>query len=492
MKNTVTRAPTWDTLPLLLVYAFIRLHNVLALPLFVDEAVYIRRSQLVREGQVLLPAGHSRILHAWLTAILGPDPPGGAWLGRVAIVLLGLAGAAALYGLARTFVSHRAGLIALALWIASPYGLFYERMSLGDPALAALAVVSVWLAWQMARAAQWRWAVALGIALVAVLLAKASGTAWLPLPVVALILVSKAPWRRRILLGALSYGTFAALWGPFMVVLRWRGYDYFATAERFVGGADRNIIERVWHNLGEVWGFDVTYLGLPVIVMAMFGALIWLWQRPRPALFGIAALGMGGGGAIVFGNILNSRYALNHVVWVVLLCAVGIGLLIERYPRWRFVPYAAMALWFAIFFAPFAYNAWYHPADLPLNDNDLAEYIRRESSGFGVTGAGQMLSAADETLPVLGLVANCQALRIAAHPVEVACPAFDWFGANEQLFDRAEQTAMQGPLYVVGENLVYLDLSGLPQPNTLVAAIDRPGSEHTVYLYRVERGAQRR
>jgi 4-amino-4-deoxy-L-arabinose transferase-like glycosyltransferase len=490
-KKSAAPSSALSVILFLLLYMFTRLHNLSALPLFIDEAVYIRRSQLVRDGQILLPAGHSRILHAWLTAILGPDAPGGAWLARVAIVILGLLGAAALYAVVRSWISHRAGLVAFALWTATPYGLFYERMSLGDSALAALAVVCVWMAWQLARKGQWRMAVALGVGLVAVMLAKASGTAWLPLPAVALILVGKVPWRQRILLGALAYGTFAALWGPFMLVLRWRGYEYFSTAERFVSGVDQNIIERIWHNISDVWGFDLAYVGLPVLIIAVLGTLYWLWLRPLPALYGIAALGMGGGGAIVFGHSLNSRYAFNHAVWVVLLCAVGLGLLIERHPRWRHVSYAALAVWAAVFFMPFAYNAWYYPGDLPLKGNDLNEYIRQEPSGFGITGIGQRLGAENDRLPVLGLVANCEALRMSAYPARVECPRFDWFGTNENLLDRAEQMAAEGPLYVVGESLAYLDLSGLPRPHTLVTTVERPDSAYPVHLYRIDQGARR-
>jgi 4-amino-4-deoxy-L-arabinose transferase-like glycosyltransferase len=477
---------------LLLVYAFTRLYNLMAFPLFIDESLYVYRAQIVRGGDPLLPVRYSRTLHAWYLAVLGPYPPAGGWVGRVAIITLGLLGAAALYGLVRSFVSHRAGLIALLLWTATPYALFYERMLLADPALDALAIVVVWIAWQMMRTRQRRFAPALGLGLVALLLAKASGVVWLPLPFVALVLAAKLPWRQRIVLGTIAYGTFGILWGSFTLVLRWRHINYFGEAERFVGGVDENIFERISRNIGNVLKFDLAYVGLPMLILAIAGAVYWLWQNPRSALFVIAALGMGGGGAIAFGHDINSRYALGQVVWIVLFGSVGIGLVIERYPRWRPAVYLAVTLWIAVFFAPFAYRMWEKPADLSLVGNDENEYIRQDTSGFGVTSTGEALRGMelDTTQPVLGLVANCQTLRIAAYPVKVTCPVIYWNTKNQQLMQQAEQWAAKGPIYVVGEELNYIDLTQLPKPNELLLMVERPGGMRPIRLYRIEQGAQ--
>lgn len=484
--------PPLSVVALLLVYAFTRLHNLLAMPLFVDESLYIYRAQLVRGGQLLLPAQYSRTLHAWIFTILGPYPPGGGWVARYTIVLLALVSAAAVYALVRSLISHRAGLVALVLWIATPYLFFYERMGLADSALNATSVVAVLLAWKMIRTRQ-RWvAVALGISLAVVLLAKASGTTWLPLPLVALLIAGGLSWRRRLELGALAYGTFGALWGVFTLAMASRGHNYFGEASRFVGDANETIFERTWNHIGAVWGFDVAYIGLPVVILAIISAAIWLWHDPRRALVVILALGMGGGGAIVFGKSISSRYAYTHAGWVVLLCAAGIGLLIERYPRWRPAVAVALAAWIAVFFAPFALTAWNDPADLPLDDNDTGEYLAHESSGFAVTEIGEMLSSIDDPLPTLGFVSNCQALRVVAHPVDVTCPTLYWDVQNaDRLMAQAEAWAQDGPLYVVGEQLAYLDLSALPVPHSVLATVARPGGTFPVALYRIEQGAQR-
>ncbi|HVO71655.1 MAG TPA: hypothetical protein VMT24_16515, partial [Aggregatilineaceae bacterium] len=280
-------------------------------------------------------------------------------------VFVGLVGAAAFYALARAFASHRAGLIAIALWIGAPYPVFYERMALADPLLGAVGVVAVWAAWNMLQTGFYLWAAGLGVALALVILAKASGVVWLPLPIVALVLARALPWRKRLALGTLAYSMLALLWGPLALVLRWKGYDYFGLASVFVGGKTDSLPQRIWHNINSVWHFDVAYLGLFAVLAAFLGGGYWILKRPRTALFAVMALGMGGGGAIVFGDRVNSRYAFNQVVWVLLPLAVGCALLIERRPRWQPVVYGGIGIWMALFCAPFGSAAWNHPADLP-------------------------------------------------------------------------------------------------------------------------------
>lgn len=478
---------------LLLAYMVSRLHRLAALPLFIDESFHIETAQRVRDGQILASATHGRLGRVWLNALLGPDAPAAIWTTRAGTVLVGLVGVAAFYALGRACVSHRAGLIAAMLWITAPYMLFYERMALADPMLGAASAAAVWVAWRLAQSGSRRWAAALGLALVGVLLAKASGVVWLPLPIVAaLLLRTPVSWRERAILPALAYAVFGALWVPFTLVLRWKSYDYFGLASVFVEGADDTLLDRVWRNISDTWQFDMTYLGLPVIVLAVLGGLWWLRERPRSALLALLALGMGAGGAAVFGVNVNSRYALNHVAWVLLPLAAGIGLVIQRWPRWERPIYAALVIWIAIFFAPFQWNAWHDPADLSLAGHDPYEYISGESSGYGVTEIGQWLSTESEPLPVIGLVANCQTLRLAAYPRAVECPPIRWEGTNQdELMALVEAQAASGPVYVAGEELVYLSLSGLPLPYTNITTAQRPDRGVMVGLYRIEQGAQR-
>jgi len=478
---------------LLLVYFLTRAHNLLALPLFVDEGYHIAAAERVLDGDIIGP-GQGYLLHTWLNAFLGPLPPAAPWISRAGTVLLGLLGVAALYALARAFVSPRAGALAVVLWTITPLMLFFERMALSDPRLAASGVVTVWIAWRLMRSGRAFWALMLSGALFATILMKASGIGWLPLPLVAVSLASGWTMRRRLTLSAISYGAFGAVFGAFLLAMKVRGFDYriyLGQSSHLLGHLDAGLADRLTRNISDAWAIDLAYTGLPVLVLAVLGGLVWLSQRPRTALLTLLALGMALGGPLVFGLNLSSRYLLSHTPWLLLSLACGVGLLTER--RWLRLPaLAALALWVALFYVPFQRDTWTAPAALPLTENDRAVYIAYDPAGYATREIGEALREA-EPLPALGLVANCQSVRLDAYPLNVECPTIRWDSAESQeaIYAQTEAMAANSPIYVIGETLSYIDLSSLPQPYTVLMTVDRPGGETSVSLYRIEQGATR-
>lgn len=479
---------------LLIAYFFMRLHDVLALPLFVDEGFHIRAAGAALQGNLVAP-GQGYLLHTWTNALLGPQPPGAPWTVRAGTILIGLAGLAALYALARGFVSRRAGFLAVALWIAVPHLVFFERMALSDPRLASLGVVAGWIAWRLVRTGRMLWAAALGVAVFLAVLMKASGILWLPLPLVAVLLAPRLSTRRRLVLGLSSYAVFAALYLPLVGFLKIRGYDYrlyLGQSGHLLGGLDAGLADRLARNIRQAWEIDLAYLGWPLLVLAVLGGVVWLWQRPRAALFALLALGMAAGAPVVFGLSLASRYLLGHTPWVLLAAACGADLIARRW-RWAGLPIlAGLAAWAALVAVPFQRDAWNAPVDLPVTQDDRAVYFAYDPSGYGTREIGEALRAADP-LPALGLVANCQSARLAAYPLVVDCPTIRWDSAGSQatIFEQAEALAADGPIYIIGEALPYIDLSDLPQPHTVLMTVSRPDGLTSVSLYRIEQGAKR-
>jgi len=492
-KHSVSSVELLVVSALLLIYFFTRLHNVLALPLFVDEGYHIAAAERTLEGDWVAP-GQGYLLHTWLNAFLGPQPPAAPWISRAGTGLLGLLGVSALYALGRSFVSPRAGVLAIVLWITSPMLVFFERMALSDPRLTALGVVAVWIAWRMMRSGKPGWALALSGALFATILMKASGIGWAPLPLVAVLLAPRWSWRQRLTLGAICYGAFGAVFGAFLLLLNVRGFDYrlyLGQSSHLLGHLDAGLADRLSRNIESAWTIDLAYIGWPVLLLAVIGGLVWLSQRPRTALLTLMALGMALGGPLVFGLNLSSRYLLSHAPWVLLAMACGVGLLVKR--RRLIAPtLAALALWIALVYVPFQANAWNTPASLPLTAADRAVYVEYDPSGYATREIGEALRTA-QPLPALGLTANCQSVRLTAYPLGVDCPTIRWDSAESQaeIFAKAEAMAATGPIYVVGESLSYIDLSSLPQPHTVLMTVFRPGGKTSVALYRLEQGATR-
>ncbi len=478
---------------LLLVFLAIRLHNLDRLPLFIDESIFIDSAQQTREGHVLgIAVANGRLLHVWYNAFLGPYLPAAGWVARAGMVIASLLGVSAFYALARRMISARAGFLAAIVWTTAPYLLFYERISVADTMLNATGLPMVLLAWHLTRHPSRKAAAALGFALTVVLLAKVTGLVWLPLPLVAVLLARSIDWRERLRLAAITYGVFGALWGPFLAFLRWKNYDYLGLRSQLVGGVNDSLWERTWQNIELVWRVDTAYLGLPFVIVAIAGGIVWFRFKPRSALFALLMLGMIGGGSLMFGTGVNSRRVLGHVPWIILPAVAGFELLLYRRPRWTPVIYLGLGLWLLFVFRPFLVDAWYSPHNLALYRDDRGEYIMYDSAGYGVTEIGHRLRAERPSQPVIGLVANCLTLRYAAYPVPVMCPTIRWDGTSQdELMALVEQSAAEGSVLVVGENLAYINLSELPQPHTELTRVERPGGRLPVMLVLVEQGARR-
>ena len=138
----------------------VRSMGVMGMPIFGDEAIYLRWGELAREG------------HAWV-CLIDPKPPLHFWLiagvmgwtrdpllaGRLISVAAGVLSVPAIVGvceelarLSKVRISGRVlGLLAAVLLIFCPYASFYQRLATADALFVLEMLVVVWLALRWAR-----------------------------------------------------------------------------------------------------------------------------------------------------------------------------------------------------------------------------------------------------------------------------------------------------------------------------------------------------
>jgi 4-amino-4-deoxy-L-arabinose transferase-like glycosyltransferase len=186
-----------------MLYLMIRMQGLLALPIFGDEAIYLRWAQLIRDGHWWVSLCDPKPpLHFWLIALLyklSGDPLTGA---RVISVLSGALCVPAVMlvcdqigNLTRRDFSGRAvGLMAAVLMIFCPFLAFYQRLATADALFVLQSLVAAWLSLRwgqrlMGRQTAWPTAVWLGIVLGLTMLTRQglSYTLW-GLPVMAVLL----------------------------------------------------------------------------------------------------------------------------------------------------------------------------------------------------------------------------------------------------------------------------------------------------------------
>jgi 4-amino-4-deoxy-L-arabinose transferase-like glycosyltransferase len=325
-----------------------------ALPIFGDEAIYLRWAQLIR-------AGH------WWVSLVDPKPPLHFWLiagvfdwtrdpllaSRFISVFCGVASVPAMALVCDEValltrgvgVSGRIlGLLTIVLMVFCPFIAFYQRLGTADALFMMEMLYSVWLALRWGRLAVrgkgWGAAIGLGVAMGAGMMTR-QGLSYLlwAIPVVAFVLHGGVkPWRPLLqaILQLVVAGVIAGLlWAPYLIA----EFDHFA-AER--GGAAKELKTRILyqdqftsgdasrlsvilHNAQSVFvptwkdgepetGWLYLYMTPPIYAASLAG-LVWLGVRRQWKILALLLvwIGLMLGVPMVLGTVLRSRYIVAGV-----------------------------------------------------------------------------------------------------------------------------------------------------------------------------------
>lgn len=487
---------------LLLMYVASRLHALLALPMFLDEASHLTRAQWVWQGQPFYLLETGKALAPYLAALFWPFS-GALFLGRVVVILIGTVGLAAAYAAGKALHSRDAGLLAALLWVAAPQLFFYERMALVDTTVGALAMLALGLAVRLARSGSLRAAVLCGVALALTVLAKLTGLVFAPLAILAAILTpGGAGWRRRARAVLACYLTFALLLaGPALYILS-RGADPTGQSSGLTSLDARSLGDRLAANLGESLDAERVYFSDPLLLFLLAGIGLSILFRPRRAILALTLAILPLAAVMVTAQTLWLRYLAPATPFLLLAAAVGWAAgaqwLARRLPRGailvRAAPWAIAALW-AVSNLSFFVTAYREPARLPLPQGDHTEYVRWIPSGFGMREAAaylDRLAAQDGPLVAVGVAVNCNAARLYlpyGSPATLVCPDLDWGGRNyAHIVDlMGELLAREGVIYVLDEdkNPPTAPPDAFPGLRVEIADFARPTGQYTVRLYRL-------
>lgn len=487
---------------LILIFAGVRLGDLMRFPIFIDEAIHVDWANDVYALRPLTGAANGKLFGLWWMALMGMEGDQALFLARAATVLFSVIGAALLYRLGAMLTGRRAGLLGLILYAAAPYSFFYDRMALVDSYVAPWALLALWFAVRHVRHARRLDAAAAGLCITGAILAKATGVTLIAVPLLAILLVPGAlTFKGRLRGVTLSAAAWGLSSGLLYAFLTWRGYAYFGTATSVVGtGTSDNLLVRFLHNLQAQWTINTTYLSLPLLLIGIGLVLFLLRWQTRLGLFLLLTTALPLAGLLAFATKMSARYFQFHVP-LLLLAIAAAAVMIEarlrrRWPAARWLlPLLTMG-WLIGFALPFWAHNLSDPGNLPITPLDREEYISSESAGFALPEVAAFLieQAADAPQPgvVIGLIANCLALDYAIPkdaPLTVECPPLLLDGSHQPaIVARTAQLVASGmPSWIVYEDLPYTGLQGIGATLTQLACFRRPFATVPIQVYRVGR-----
>ena len=388
---------------LLCVYLLTRLTNLTAMPIFTDEAIYIRWSQIgMRDANwrfISLTDG-KQPMFTWITMILLKmfsrfDP---LFVGRLTSVIAGAATMIGVWMLTRElFREKRVAWMASILYLLLPFTVWYDRVALYDSLVSTFSVWSLYLGVLLAKNVRLDTALLLGLAMGAGMLNKSSAFLTLYfLPVTLLVLDWKSRHIFRRLLQWFGLAIVAA-------VLSQMEYSILRLSPFFhmVGQKDNVFIFTVgeWMNqpfrflAGNLRGmFDWLrqYMTLPLFLL-VFVPFFSRWKHHRERLLLYLWWALPFGALANFAKILYPRFILFMTIPLIILAAYGFDML------WRSItrPLGRLLL-ILVFVVPSVYISSYivlRPMNAPIPLADRGQFLDNWAAGGGVKEVVSLLKA---------------------------------------------------------------------------------------------------
>ena len=334
MKKFLKKIKPWHIASLtvtIVVFFVIRLVNLNGLPVFVDEAIYIRWAQIMRSEPTLrfLPLQDGKQpLFMWSMIPffkLLKDP---VIAGRVLSILAGLG---TLLGLTTIsyllFSSLHLSLLVGLLYAITPYTVFFDRLALVDSMLAMFGVWSLVIGFLYVKKPKLDLAMILGVVLGLAFLTKSPAMFfYLWQPVIAFFFFKKshsrsvikllAGWLLAFIISQVIYNILRL--GPNFNMVGSRNQDYLFSFSEVL----QHPLNPLIGNLKSTLSWIVNLFTLPLAIMIPF-AFIKPKQR-KISLFILAASLIPLFGQALIAKVYTPRYLLYAAIPLLLLVAQGL------------------------------------------------------------------------------------------------------------------------------------------------------------------------
>lgn len=384
-KNFSRRDVLFIALIILLFFA-LRVYNLLSLPIFTDEAIYIHWSRLAWKDAswrfVSLTDG-KQPLHTWgMIPFLKifADP---LFAGRLFSVFTGLFTLAGVFVLLFYLWGKKAAYIGSLIYILTPYYIFFDRMALIDSAVNGFAVWTLLFSLILIKHIRLDMAILFGLLAGVGSLAKSTVRLFF-LPVALAPFIFYFRDKKKVTKALNFYfllGVAVALvlviynvqrLSPYMHYVEQKNTTFVMTLPELM----RSPLEVLPHNLRAIPYYLFQNTGWLFMVFAI-GGLYKLWRKdPELALYLVVWFVVPFLVIAIFAKVLSSRY----VIFLALPFLLGLTYFLITLKRKGFY-LASLLLLLSVSY--FLYTIFFNTGKIPLPPVDRGQYIEDWPSGYG-------------------------------------------------------------------------------------------------------------
>ncbi|HZQ29625.1 MAG TPA: glycosyltransferase family 39 protein [Patescibacteria group bacterium] len=368
-----------------------RLYNIMSLPIFTDEAIYTRWSQIAKldpNWRFISLTDGKQPLFVWINMIFMKFISDPLLSGRLVSVFAGALTMVGIFFLARELFNRKVAIISVFLYIVYPFALVYDRMALYDSLVAAGAIWSLFFEILLIKKRRLDIALILGMVLGASVLTKTSGFLFIYLLPVSLLLFNWKSEKRNDQL---------IRWGTLAIVSTGFAYFYYSILRlspfyHIINEKNAIFVYplREWlthpftffvSNWSGQFNWLLTYMTLPVLLLIV-GSFILNRKNLKEKLllfswfiFPFIALAL-------FGKTLYPRFILFMTMPLLILAAYSLS---EIYKKIKLAP--LILLLFTALMLKSDYFILTDFAKAPIAYSDLQQYILDWPAGVGVKEA---------------------------------------------------------------------------------------------------------
>ncbi len=398
---------------LILVFFATRLVNLGLIPIFTDEAIYLRWSQIMAFDASLryLPLVDGKPpLFMWLTSVVIKTLPHIDILltGRLVSVAAGFGGLLGIYFASyQLFHNKKISYLSALFYLLCPFTFFYDRFGLADSLLAMFGIWSLGLGIVLVRSIRLDVAMILGIVVGLGLLTKTPAELFLVLlPVLIIFFNFKSKnWQLNLLkLAGLYLVVFVFAQSIFSILrlfplfnmINQKNLDFIVTPSYFLA----HPLEFFPGNLKSLLSWQFVYLTPLVSLGVLVGVILGLGKYLKETLvlsfyflFTLVAIA-------AFNKVIYPRYLLTFTPELLILAASGLFLAKPLVPKnsSRILVSILLAL---IFFWPSTTLGMliFDPIHAPLLQSDRDQYLDGWPAGFGVKEVRNFLARQSKLNP---------------------------------------------------------------------------------------------
>jgi len=384
---------------LALAYFTLRLIYLNRLPIFTDEAIYLRWAQIALHDAswrfISLTDG-KQPMYVWVAMVFMKFIKDPLIAGRLVSVATGFFTMIGLWFLSfELFKNKRIAFLTSTLYVFYPFAQVLDRMALYDSMVGAFAVWAFYLSVVLVKREKLQDAYALGIIIGGGVLTKSSNffSIYL-LPFTALLFNFKKPFPKRFVrwiflagfASAIGYGMYNVLrLSPLYEMIAIKNATFVYPFSEWV----QHPFVYLTSNVSGLSSWLIQYL-TPSYILLILISLITLKNYFREKLLLITYFVLPFVALALFGNLLYPRFIFFMTLFLLPLTAVGLEEVIKffetkiEFHSVRLVLPYILTLIFIIYPAFISFQFAYNPLNAKIADRDSNQYINGWAAGWGV------------------------------------------------------------------------------------------------------------